>query len=118
MGEPAKARDAAFDGLKKSPGHPWAMALAGLSLIRDGQRVAGLDYLTRAFAAGPRRPGVWKSLAEGFDAAGDAARAAACRREAAALGGARDAATLISFSGTLDRQGSWRGRVPSSRGPR
>jgi arylsulfatase A-like enzyme/Tfp pilus assembly protein PilF len=88
-GDMAKARDAAFDALKKSPGHPWAMAVAGGALVRDGQRDSGIDYLMRALAAGPRRPAVWETLGEGFEAAGDPLRAARCRREATALVGAR-----------------------------
>ena len=59
------------------------MAVIGTALVKEGQRAAGVDYLNRAFAAGPRRPVVWESLAEGFDAANDPARAAACRKQAA-----------------------------------
>ena len=62
-----------------------AMAVLGTALVRDGQRAAGVDYLERAFAIGPRRPVVWQTLAEGFEAAHDAVRAAECRRRAAAL---------------------------------
>ena len=87
-GELAKARDAAGEALRKSPAHPWAMAVMGTALVKEGQRAAGVDYLNRAFAAGPRRPVVWESLAEGFDAANDPARAAACRKQAAALAAA------------------------------
>ena len=87
-GELAKARDAAGEALRKSPAHPWAMAVIGTALVKEGQRAAGVDYLNRAFAAGPRRPVVWESLAEGFDAANDPARAAACRKQAAALAAA------------------------------
>ena len=84
-GDVARGRDAAGEALRKNPGHPWAMAVLGHALVRDGQRAAGLAYLERAFAAGPRRPMVWHSLAEGFEAANDPARAAECRRQAAAL---------------------------------
>jgi predicted Zn-dependent protease len=84
-GEIAKSRDAASEALRKNPGHPWAMAVLGTALVRDGQRTAGVDYLERAFAIGPRRPAVWQTLAEGFDAAHDGARAAACRQRAAAM---------------------------------
>ena len=87
-GEVGKARDAAGEALRKSPGHPWAMAVLGAALIRDGQRAPGLEYLNRAFSAGPRRPMVWLSLAEGFELAHDAARAALCRKQAAALSAA------------------------------
>jgi arylsulfatase A-like enzyme/Tfp pilus assembly protein PilF len=85
-GEVGKAREAAAEALRKNPGHPWAMAVLGTALVADGQRAAGVDYLRRAFDAGPRRPMVWQSLAEGFDAANEPARAAACRKQAAALG--------------------------------
>jgi len=87
-GELAKARDAAGEALRKNPAHPWALAVMGTALVKDGQRAAGVDYLNRAFAAGPRRPVVWESLAEGFDAANEPARAAACRKQAAALAAA------------------------------
>jgi arylsulfatase A-like enzyme/Tfp pilus assembly protein PilF len=85
LGDIVRARTAAEDALHKSPGHPWAMTLVGTSLIRDGQRDAGLEYLSRAVNVGPRRPAVWESLAEGFDAANEGARAAMCRRQAAAI---------------------------------
>jgi arylsulfatase A-like enzyme/Tfp pilus assembly protein PilF len=82
-GQAARARDAAGEALRRSPGHPWAMAVLGAALVRDGQRTAGVDYLRRALAAGPRRPVVWESLAEGFEAANDPALAATCRQRAA-----------------------------------
>ena len=81
----AKARDAASEALRRSPGHPWAMALLGRALILDGQGAQGLEYLQRAVAVRPRRPAVWAALAAGFDAAGQAGIAAQCRRESAAL---------------------------------
>ena len=84
-GTPEKAVEAANDALRKSSGHPWAMAVLGEALVRTGQRNAGLDYLNRALAIGPRRPIVWQSLAEGFDAAHESARAQFCRRQSAAL---------------------------------
>ena len=88
-GDVAKARDAAGEALRRSPAHPWAMAVLGTALVKEGQRAAGLEYLERAFAAGPRRPMVWQALAEGFDAANQPARAAACRKQAAALSATR-----------------------------
>ena len=84
-GEIGKARETAGEALRKSPGHPWAMAVLGTALIRDGQRTAGVDYLDRAFNAGPRRPIVWHTLAEGFESAHDSVRAAVCRKQAVAL---------------------------------
>ena len=84
-GDPGKAVEAANQALRKSSGHPWAMAVLGDALVRTGQRSTGLDYLNRAVAIGPRRPIVWQSLAEGFDAAHDPAQAQFCRRQAAAL---------------------------------
>jgi predicted Zn-dependent protease len=80
--QPARARDAAAEALRRSPGHPWAMAVLGDALVRDGQKAAGVEYLRRAMAGGPRRPVVWESLAEGFDAANERALAATCRRRA------------------------------------
>jgi predicted Zn-dependent protease len=85
-GNAARARDAAGEALRRSPGHPWAMAVLGTALVRDGQKTAGVEYLQRAMAAGPRRPIVWESLADGFDAAHDAGLAATCRRKAAEFG--------------------------------
>ena len=84
-GDAGKAVAAANEALRKSSGHPWAMAVLGEALVRSGQRSAGLDYLNRALAVGPRRPIVRQSLAEALDAAHDAARAQFCRRQAAAL---------------------------------
>lgn len=84
-GDIAKARDTAAEALRKSAGHPWAMAVLGTALVRDGQRAPGVEYLERAFAIGPRRPVVWQTLAEGFEAAHDAVRAAECRRQAVVL---------------------------------
>src|SRR5205085_961226 len=88
-GEAGRARDAATEALRRSPGHPWAMAVLGTALVRDGQREAGVEYLRRALAAGPRRPAVWESLAEGFEIADDRARAASCRQHAAEIVGAQ-----------------------------
>jgi arylsulfatase A-like enzyme/Tfp pilus assembly protein PilF len=85
-GDPAKARSAATEALRRGPGHPWAMAVLGHALALEGQRPAALEYLQRALTIRPRRPAVWESLAAGFDAAGDPQRAALCRREAAAFG--------------------------------
>ena len=88
-GDLAKARDAAGEALRRNPGHPWAMAVLGGALVRDGQRAAGVEYLQRALAAGPRRPIVWQTLADGFDAAHDAGQADQCRRQASALASSR-----------------------------
>jgi predicted Zn-dependent protease len=79
------ARNAATEALRRSPGHPWALALLGRALIADGQRPQGLEYLQRAVAIRPRRPAVWEALAAGFEAAGQTSTAAQCRREASAL---------------------------------
>jgi arylsulfatase A-like enzyme/predicted Zn-dependent protease len=88
-GDLMKARDAAGEALRRNPGHPWAMAVLGQVLVREGQRAAGMEYLERALAIGPRRPIVWQTLADGFDAALDSTRAAQCRRQASALASAR-----------------------------
>jgi choline-sulfatase len=88
-GDLGKARAAANDALQLNQGHPWALAAVGRVLAADGQRNAALEYLRRGVAAGPRRPAVWRSLASGFEAAGDASQAAACRRHAEALLAAR-----------------------------
>jgi predicted Zn-dependent protease len=84
-GDPARARTAASEALRRSPGHPWAMAVLGHALALEGQHRAAVQYLERALAIRPRRPAVWESLAAGFEAAGDPQRAALCRREAAAF---------------------------------
>jgi arylsulfatase A-like enzyme/Flp pilus assembly protein TadD len=81
----SNARGAATEALRRSPGHPWALALLGRALILDGQRQPGLEYLQRAVAIRPRRPAVWDALAAGFDAAGQTGVAAQCRRESKAL---------------------------------
>jgi arylsulfatase A-like enzyme/Tfp pilus assembly protein PilF len=81
----AHARDAAETVLAANPGHPWALAVMGQALVLQGEREEGLALLRRAEAARPRRPEAWLSLAEGFDAAKDAASAARCRRAAESL---------------------------------
>jgi predicted Zn-dependent protease len=81
-GQPSRARESAEEVLRRSPGHPWALALAGHALILEGKREAGVTLARRALALGPRRPAAWLSLAAAFTAAGDAAAAARCRREA------------------------------------
>jgi arylsulfatase A-like enzyme/Tfp pilus assembly protein PilF len=86
-GDRNKARSAADEALRRSPGHPWALAVAGRTLAVDGQRGIANDYLRRALAAGPRRPGVWRSLAAGFEALGEHAEAARCEERAAEAGG-------------------------------
>jgi arylsulfatase A-like enzyme/predicted Zn-dependent protease len=80
-----KARESATEALRRTPGHPWGMALLGHALILDGQRPQGLEYLQRAVSIRPRRPAVWEALAAGFEAAGQANTAAQCRREGKAL---------------------------------
>jgi arylsulfatase A-like enzyme/predicted Zn-dependent protease len=77
-----KARAAAADALRRSPGHPWAIAILAHALIREGQAPQGVAFLERAFQIGPRRPAVWDALAAGFDAAGRTNEAARCRKEA------------------------------------
>jgi predicted Zn-dependent protease len=84
-GDAVKAVDASDKALARSPGHPWALALRGRALVVAGRRGEGLATLQRALALRPRRPEVWESLARGFEAAGDAASASACRRQAAAI---------------------------------
>jgi arylsulfatase A-like enzyme/Tfp pilus assembly protein PilF len=88
-GDLAKAREAAGEALRRNPGHPWAMAVLGQVLVREGQRAAGVEYLERALAIGPRRPIVWQTLADGFDAAHDSVHADQCRRQASALASSR-----------------------------
>jgi predicted Zn-dependent protease len=81
----ADARNAATEALRRNPGHPWAIAVLAHALILDGQRAQGVEYLQRAVAIRPRRPAVWEALAAGFEAGGQAADAARCRREAKTL---------------------------------
>jgi arylsulfatase A-like enzyme/predicted Zn-dependent protease len=84
-GDAAKAQATAAAALQQAPGHPWATALLGHALVKQGRRGEGLAALQRALASGPRRPQAWLGLAEGFEAAGEAATARRCRREAQAL---------------------------------
>jgi predicted Zn-dependent protease len=81
-GRPARARESAEEALRRSPGHPWALGLAGHALILEGKREAGIRLMQQALAHRPRRPGAWLSLAAAFAAAGDQATAARCRRQA------------------------------------
>ena len=85
LSEASKAADAATEALRRSPGHPWALAVAGHALLLQGRRDEGLNALNRSVAARPRRPEVWLTLAAAFDAAGDSRQAQMCRREAAAI---------------------------------
>jgi choline-sulfatase len=93
-GDRARARNAIDEALRRSPGHPWALAVAARALALDGQAAAAREYLHRALAAGPRRPGVWRSLAAAFDAAGDGVEAARCRERAASFGGTNARASM------------------------
>jgi choline-sulfatase len=92
-GDIGKARDAASEALRRSPGHPWAMAVFGTVLVKEGQREGGVEYMNRAFNARPRRPIVWRTLADAFDSAHDPARAALCRQEATRIASARPSDT-------------------------
>ncbi|PYQ46710.1 MAG: hypothetical protein DMF78_25695 [Acidobacteria bacterium] len=84
-GDFARARAAVDTVLAANPGHPWALAVLGQILVQQGQRGEGLSVLRRSLAARPRRPEAWLSLADGFEAARDAAEAARCRRAARAI---------------------------------
>jgi arylsulfatase A-like enzyme/Tfp pilus assembly protein PilF len=85
QGDPLAALSAVQQALSRNPGHPWALAVDGHALVLSGRRAEGLETLRRAVVAGPRRPEVWLSLAQAFEAAGDARQAAACRRDATAI---------------------------------
>ncbi len=85
LGDAGGAFQAGQEALKRSPGHPWALAVTGHALILQGRREEGVVALRRALAAQPRRPEAWLSLAAAFDAAGDPGQSAACRRAAAAI---------------------------------
>jgi predicted Zn-dependent protease len=95
-----KAEEGAAGVLSRSPGHPWALALLGHALILEGRREPGLRTLGEAFARNPLRPRVWRSLADAYRAAGDAASADRCTAAADAL-----------LSGTGDPRG--RGTGPA-----
>lgn len=82
LGDGGKALEAGEEALRRSPGHPWALAVTGHALILQGHKDQGLAALKRALAAQPRRPEAWLSLASAFDAAGEPQQAAACRRAA------------------------------------
>ena len=84
-GDAARAQAAAEAALERVPGQPWAQAVLGQALVRQGRRDDGLAVLRRAVAARPKRPQAWMSLAAGFDAAHDRPSAEACRRALAEL---------------------------------
>jgi len=84
-GDLDRARGEIGTVLSKTPGHPWAMAVLGQTLVLQGQRDEGLAMLRRAEAARPRRPEAWLSLAEGFEAAKDPGAALRCRHAAQSL---------------------------------
>ena len=81
-GQPTHARESAEHVLRRTPAHPWALALAGHALTLEGKRDAGVLLMRQALALRPRRPAAWLSLAAAFDAAGEGASAARCRRQA------------------------------------
>jgi arylsulfatase A-like enzyme/Tfp pilus assembly protein PilF len=84
-GDPTGALAASEKALSANPGHPWALATRGQSLIAAGRPREGLLALRRALAAGPRRPEVWLALARAFDTAGEHPVAEQCRRRAEAI---------------------------------
>jgi arylsulfatase A-like enzyme/tetratricopeptide (TPR) repeat protein len=86
LGQADRAERAAARALSRSPGHPWALSLAGHALVLEGRREEGLVLLQRALAIGPRRADVWRSLAQAFEAAGDGRAAARCLENAASRG--------------------------------
>jgi tetratricopeptide (TPR) repeat protein len=79
--EPARAAQTAARALERNPGHPRALALLGHALVVQGRRAEGVGALERALALRPRRAEVWRELAEGFQAAGEAKSAGRCREE-------------------------------------
>jgi predicted Zn-dependent protease len=81
--DPAAA--AAARALERNPNHPWALAVSGAAAVAQGRRDEGLRTMHRALSAAPRRPEVWRTLARAFEAAGDHATAAQCRRQADAV---------------------------------
>jgi arylsulfatase A-like enzyme/Tfp pilus assembly protein PilF len=85
LGEAAKARETADRILGQTAGHPWALALKGHALVLEGQRDEAMTVLNQALALRPRRAEAWLSLARAFEAAGDAPKAALCRRAATAV---------------------------------
>jgi arylsulfatase A-like enzyme/predicted Zn-dependent protease len=110
VGETAKARETADRVLDRTRGHPWAMALRGHALALDGRRNEALTLLDQALARRPRRVGAWLSLARAFEAAGDASKAALCRRAAAEVAGA-----VVSPGGGAERGSA--GPLGRGRGP-
>jgi predicted Zn-dependent protease len=80
VGDGTKARQAAAEALSRNQSHPWAIGVLGHALILEGRRAEGIALLRRAVALHPRRPQAWSSLADAFDAAGDASSAAMCRK--------------------------------------
>jgi predicted Zn-dependent protease len=82
LGQPARARESAERALAQVPGHPWALAVAGAALVREGRREEGLAALQKAVVLRPRRPEGWLSLAHAFDSAGERRQADLCRRHA------------------------------------
>jgi tetratricopeptide (TPR) repeat protein len=82
--EATRARESVERALRRSPRHPWALAVAGHALVLEGKPAAGVALARQALALRPRRPAAWLSLAGAFAAAGDEASAARCRRQAEA----------------------------------
>jgi predicted Zn-dependent protease len=82
LGQPDKAQQSAERALARVPGHPWALAVAGRALVREGRRAEGVEVLRSAVILRPRRPEGWLSLARAFDEAGLRPEAVLCQRKA------------------------------------
>lgn len=85
LGDGERALGAAGEALRRNPNHLWAMATSGHALVLVGRRAEGVAVLKRVLSARPQSPDVWMSLARAFDAAGETATAAVCRREARSI---------------------------------
>ena len=119
-GDAARALEAADRALSRGSGHPWALAVKARALAATGNVDAARPLLARAMNVRPRRPAVWRSLADGFAAAGDDRSATRCRMEARALSAPAPTAhrSAAALTGSDGPPGSAVSPAPSSAGPR
>ena len=119
-GDAARALEAADRALSRGSGHPWALAVKARALAATGNVDAARPLLARAMNVRPRRPAVWRSLADGFAATGDDRSATRCLMEARALSAPAPTAhrSAAAITGSDGPPGSAVSPAPSSGGPR
>ena len=71
---------AALNRLRETPDDADALVVLGVWALSRGQPGKALQYLHAVTQKNPAYPGIWRLKARAFDALGDAANAALCRK--------------------------------------